>query len=84
MRPHGIGHTSFLIYTHDLRVSVTTLYLDFSVVCHLIYYTRLSITFLSYVFKPVFLEEKDQKRQWNVKMGYFLRVLREPSPQLLS
>lgn len=28
MRPHGISHTSFLDYSHDLRQLITTTFLD--------------------------------------------------------
>ena len=47
MRPHGISRTSFLVYSRDLRIWVTTTYLDFDVLGHLIRQIRLDITFLS-------------------------------------
>ena len=47
MRPHGISHTSFLDYSRDLRQQVTTTFLDFSVLGHLIPYYRLISRFCS-------------------------------------
>ena len=46
MRPHGISRTSFLVYSRDLRIQVTTTFLDFRVLGPLIRYIRLTITFL--------------------------------------
>ena len=46
MRPHGISRTSFLVYSRDLRLWVTTTFLDFNVLSHLVRYIRLRITFL--------------------------------------
>ena len=46
VRPHGISHTSFLVYLLDLRLQVTVTFLDFSALCHLIPCNRLSINFL--------------------------------------
>ena len=72
MRPHGISYTSFLVYTRDLRIQVTTTYLDFSVLGHLIRYIRLRITFLFVVprFRYPFLSPLPHDSQaWESLLG---------------
>lgn len=46
-RPHGISHTSFIVYLPDLRIKVTVAFRNFAVFCQLVRLIRLGIRFLS-------------------------------------
>ena len=45
-RPHGINHTSFIVYLPNLRIKVTVAFGNFTVVCQLVRLIRLHIRFL--------------------------------------
>ena len=45
-RPHGINHTSFIVYLPNLRIKVTVAFGNFTVVCQLVRLIRLCIRFL--------------------------------------
>ena len=45
-RPHGISHTSFLVYLHGLRIKVTVAFRSFTVCSQLVRLIRLSTMFL--------------------------------------
>ena len=46
-RPHGISHTSFIVYLPDLRIKVTVAFGNFAVYSQLVRLIRLHIRFLS-------------------------------------
>ena len=45
-RPHGINHTSFIVYLPNLRIKVTVAFGNFTVFCQLVRLIRLHIRFL--------------------------------------
>ena len=45
-RPHGISHTSFIVYLPNLRIKVTVAFWNFTVLGQLVRLIRLSIRFL--------------------------------------
>ena len=45
-RPHGINHTSFIVYLPNLRIKVTVAFGNFTVFCQLVRLIRLLIRFL--------------------------------------
>ena len=45
-RPHGINHTSFIVYLPNLRIKVTVAFGNFTVLCQLVRLIRLHIRFL--------------------------------------
>ena len=45
-RPHGISHTSFIVYLPNLRVKVTVAFWIFAAACQLVRLIRLGIRFL--------------------------------------
>ena len=45
-RPHGINHTSFIVYLPNLRIKVTVAFGSFTVLSQLVRLIRLSIRFL--------------------------------------
>ena len=45
-RPHGINHTSFIVYLPNLRIKVTVAFRNFTVFCQLVRLIRLHIRFL--------------------------------------
>ena len=45
-RPHGISHTSFIVYLPNLRIKVTVAFWNFTAFCQLVRLIRLGIRFL--------------------------------------
>ncbi|WP_211205464.1 hypothetical protein, partial [Porphyromonas somerae] len=45
-RPHGISHTSFIVYLPNLRIKVTVAFWNFTACSQLVRLIRLSIRFL--------------------------------------
>ena len=45
-RPHGINHTSFIVYLPNLRIKVTVAFGNFTVFCQLVRLIRLHLRFL--------------------------------------